>query len=305
MAKINYTDVFDAIFEGSNPENRVQYANVIANPNIANVSLSTRKKHLKSYIDNNPQRLFSLAGMIPSPETVIALVESELNSITEENIVNANAMCAEIIGDITRPMVLDFVTHRLAQNINNQTNNLQITLEDLIAFLLGDFSDYIRASGNGLMSIAGSLNEKLLHRVLENSGMTKGVEFDVTGTDSQADIIIHTAGGNNLGVEVKSYHARERLLRGLQDVQEPKIGVGYFKDAAEFNHTRTITLLQANPAAIYMPSATLINVDAIARSVTVNARIAFGSVLYRPLERFGRDMLQYSQNGTLPEFNGI
>lgn len=304
MASIDYVNVFQQIFANSSPNNKIKYSDLIEDPRLSSVKVGTRKKNLKNYIDRNPQVLFSLAGLIPSPETVISLVEAELGPVTDDNIVVANARCAEIIGGITKPMVLSFVSQQLAQNIDNQTKNIHIPVDELIAFLLGDFSDYIRASGNGLMSIAGSLNEKLLHRVLESSGLIKGQGFSVTGTDSQADILIHTAGANNLGVEVKSYHARERLLRGLQDVQEPKVGVGYFKDAAEFNYARTITLLQANPAAIYMPSATLANVDELSRAVTVNVRVAFGSRLYRPLERFGADMFYFSQNGNLPEFQG-
>lgn len=305
MEKIKYKNVFDSVFSAATPPARIQFSEVMQDPRLAGVQIGTRKSHLKKYINEDPRRLSLLAGMIPSPETVIALVEGELGSIVETNIVAANVRCREIVGAIVKPMVGDFVFSNLAHAYDSSNGSFTVRQEELIDFLLADFSEYLKASGNGLMSIAGSLNERLLHCALENSGLRSEVDFSVTGTDSEGDIVIHCASGarDNLGVEVKSYHARERLLRGLKDVKQPKVGVGYFLDPNEFNLTRTKTLMQANPAAIYMPSATLADVDPAARGLTTNELVAFGSSLYRPIERFATDMRGFVERGKLPPYS--
>lgn len=304
MKKINYRDVFDSIFFAVEPGARVQFSDVMNDSRLASVQVATRKSRLRQYIDEDPTRLSSLAGMIPSPETVIALVERELGRIVESNIVSANVRCREIVGSIVKPLVGDFITGHFAHAFDPVSQSFTLPQSELTEFLLTDFSEYLKASGNGLMSIAGSLNERLLHCALTNSGLRPETDFSVTGTDSEGDIVIHSASGarENLGVEVKSYHARERLLRGLRDVKQPKVGVGYFLDPSEFNVARTKTLMQANPAAIYMPNATLLRVDPAARALTTNELVAFGSSLYRPIEQFASDMRGFVDKGKLPPY---
>ncbi len=305
MKRINYTEVFDAVFSVATPAARIQFTDVMNDSRLGSVQVSTRKSRLKQYIEEDPKRLSMLAGMIPSPETVIALVEAEIGKIIESNIVEANVRSREIIGAITRPMVGDFVSSHFSRAFDPAAGSFTIPQGVLTDFLLADFSEYLKAAGNGLMSIAGSLNERLLHCALVNRGLVQVQDFSVTGTDSEGDIVIHSAAGakENLGVEVKSYHARERLLRGLKDVKQPKVGVGYFVDANEFNLTRTKTLMQANPAAIYMPRATLDRVDAGARALTTNELVAFGSSLYRPIEQFATDMRAFVDKGKLPAYS--
>lgn len=305
--RCNYPAIFEEIFGSVAVGERIAYLDVVNDPRLpATVAIATKKTHLKRYIEENPSQLKLLTGLIPKPETVIHLVESEIGGITEHKLDDANRKCSEVVTAITRPMVEGFIREGLSNYFEAGDSSYSVTASALSQFLLDDFAGYLKAAGNGLVSIAGALNEKLLQRALINAGMSPEGDFSITGTDSEADIVIHTVAGSreNLGVEVKSYHARERLLRGLKDVKEPKVGVGYFKDHSEFNHGRTITLLQARPAAIYMPQRTLDRVEQRARLVMTNERVAFGSALYRPLEQFASDMKHYAATGELPRYDG-
>ncbi|QNP45668.1 hypothetical protein H9L14_14270 [Sphingomonas sediminicola] len=177
-------------------------------------------------------------------------------------------------------------------------------MADLVTFLLDDYASFSRGAGNGLVSTAGRMNEKLLVACLEEKGLSHGANFTKTGTNLQGDIVIHSKAGakKNLHVEVKSHHARERLLRGLNDITGEKVGAGYFVDPAEFGPGRTQTLLQSQAAAIYMPDSTLKKVDQNALAMKTNAAVAFGSRFYRPLEQFATDMQAFSQTGALPTY---
>jgi hypothetical protein len=303
--RANYNAIFADILSGL-PDGEVIDASVLLSdarlPDA--VSVKTKKEKLKSFLDENPSWIRRITGIVPKPETIIALVESEIGPINEGLLAEANVRCSSVVGSAVRPMLARFVREELAEYYSSP-GTISLSEECLLQFL-DEFSNYIKAAGNGLVSVAGSINEKLLHRAMENAGMVKGEHFSITGTDSEADIQVYTRQGTreSLGVEVKSYAARERLLRGLRDVREPKVGVGFFRNPAEFGLSRTITYLQARPAAIYMPRATLELVESGARSQRVNEKVAFGSFLYRPLEQFVSDMKAYYYNGILPEYSG-
>lgn len=304
--RTNYVSIFTSILSELPAGEIVEAADILRDERLPSaISLRTKQGHLRSFLESNPIWLKSVSGIVPKPETIIGMVEAEFGKVTEANLVAANAKCGEIVNSITRPMVGKFIREELRGYYAG--SSIAISEDRLLQFLIEEFATYLRAAGNGLVSVAGSINEKLLHRALLNAGMKQGAEFSVTGTDSEADIQIFTSKGvrDSLGVEVKSYAARERLLRGLRDVKEPKVGVGYFKNPLEFGMSRTVTYLQAKPAAIYMPTDTLVLVDKEARRQVVNERVAFGSVLYRPLEQFVTDMKAYASEGALPKFTGL
>ena len=94
-------------------------------------------------------------------------------------------------------------------------------------------------------------------------------------------------------VEIKSWGARERLLRGLNDISPPKVGVGFFNDASEFNPERTNLFLATQALAIYLPQTTYAAIDATARA-RQNAR---GTTFYRPLGQFVADMRTFTECG--------
>lgn len=180
--------------------------------------------------------------------------------------------------------------------------NLNIPVQSIIDFLQDDYADFMAKSGNGLVSIAGSVNEHLLDRVLKNHGMVEEDDYRKTGKNSEADFIVYSSSKSQLGIEVKSYHARERLLRGLQDITGDKVGFGYFIDPSEFNEHRTRTLLQSGAAAIYMPKRTLDLVDPSAKSQITTQRISLNSKFYRPFEQFATDMKHFCTTGQLPAY---
>lgn len=302
-ARINYPEAFCELLDAVPAGSRIPFRN-IASASQFNVTVDTVKKHFKTFIDENPSYLSRITGFFPKPETIIALVEQEIGLIAETNLDLANVRSSEIVKGIARPIVEEFIHDGLSGNVNSTSGYIQIGTDTLTDFLIEDFSEFLRSAGNGLVSIAGGLNELLLIRAMQNAGMQLGEDFIRTGKDSKADIIVHSSVGtrDNLAIEVKSYHARERLLRGLQDIPVPKIGVGFFKDAAEFNPARTRTLLQAQPAAIYMPRATLDHLPNESRNIKTVERAAFESSLYRPLEQFVTDMQAFNASGVLPKY---
>ncbi len=244
----------------------------------------------------------TVQGILPSVDSLIDLAAQRVGApVSEANVVQANKICADIVKRATDPVVEEVVRGGLASFISS--NALQIPIQDLMDFLIGEFAAFTKGAGNGLVSVAGSINEKLLVRCLLERGLTEN-DFRQTGTESEGDIVIHSKAANrsNLGIEVKSYHARERLLRGLKDVDRPKVGAGYFVDYSEFNAQRTRLLLQTNAGAIYIPSDTLAKIDPASLAMTTNDTIAFGSRFYRPLERFASDMAYFVENGELPQF---
>lgn len=304
--RIDYEALFRDALRSASERNRLPLHEIESISESRGVSIKTVKKHFKTFIDENPEFLSCVTGFYPKPETIIRIVEAELGPVLEANLDQSNVRCSEIVMGVARPIVEDFIRDGLREYLDSAVGHVSIGLGELTDFLMEDFTEFVRSAGNGLVSIAGGLNELLLIRALENAGMKSKVHFTRTGTDSKADIIIHSSAGakDNLSVEVKSYHARERLLRGLQDINVPKIGVGFFKDPSEFNPARTRTLLQAQPAAIYLPKVTLDKLPEASRVTEVKERAAYDSFLYRPLERFVTDMLGFSGRGVLPTYQG-
>lgn len=297
-----YFNLFSSIFAKASLKNPLWLDQVLSDPTLPEVASNTKKKYLREYIESNPSELEKLLGFYPSASTIISLVEIKLaTKIVETNLFESNKIARDIVKNITEPILEKFISSGLSSNIS--AGQLSIGLPPLIDFLATDFSEFLLAQGNGLVSIAGTVNEFLLASAMTNGGMVNS-DFQKTGKNSDADFMIYSSAASRyqIGIEVKSYHARERLLRGLQDIDGHKIGFGYFINPHEFNAHRTRTLLQTEAMAIYMPAETLANVDPEAQALTTNSRIAFGSKFYRPFERFVTDMKHFCLNGTLPTF---
>lgn len=274
---------------------------LFASPQLGTVKDATKLKHLKAFISQNPKFIGVVEGVLPETQALLDLIEAQLGApVSENNVVRANEICTEIVGKITRPVFEGFLRNSLGGRINGE--QVELPLAELLEFLLQDYGPFNRKIGNGLVSVAGEMNEWLLLRCLENAGLKSEEDFEKTGTDSNADIIIFAQNRTrqNLGVEVKSYHARERLLRGLQDITGQKVGAGFFVDPSEFSEARTETLLQTGAAAIYMPHQTIQQLERAARAMTTSHRPALGSKFYRPLETFASDMVSFRQRGVLP-----
>lgn len=276
---------------------------LFASPSLGKVTKATKLKHLRAFISDKPKYVGTVEGVLPTDAVLLEAIEQRLGAkIAERNIVLANQECMDIVRSAAEPVVATFVRESLSQYVSG--GKIASPMADLVTFLLDDYASFSRGAGNGLVSTAGRMNEQLLVACLEEKGLKPNLNFTKTGKNLEGDIVIHSQAGakKNLHVEVKSHHARERLLRGLNDITGEKVGAGYFVDAAEFGPGRTKTLLQTQVAAIYMPGTTLKKVDKSAAKMTTNAAVAFGSRLYRPLEQFASDMKAYSQTGQLPNY---
>lgn len=261
----------------------------------------TVKKYLKEYLDKKPEIIRRIVGFYPSSETVISLAEKEIGNISGNNVSAINLHCKCTIDSITKPKHWKFLSEFLDTYISEDKSYLRVSKSDLVDFLYEEYVDFVHESDNGLVSIAGGMNEKILLKGLVNSGLVIDENVRKTGTNSEGDIQVEYRGRTTkiLYCEVKSYAARERLLRGLRDIPHPdKIGVGFFTNAAEFNPARTHTLLEAGPLAIYMPDVTYNNLHADSKSQTTNRQ----DKLYRPLSVFFTDMVGFKDNGNLPSF---
>jgi len=294
MKRINYADEFDRLV--NNSAHKIDVSEIYNALNT--VSSTTVLKHLKAYARINPAVLERIVGFYPDSLTVIQLVESRIGLISSVNLWDANKVAKGIIDGITRPRHFEFLTSLWADfSSRYPANEIESCLPEFLELVYEDYAQFVRDNDNGLVSLAGALNEQLFLRALENAGLRKGIDFIKTGTDSDGDLIVVQSGGSKkrLSCEIKSYNARERLLRGLQDIQKPKIGLGFFRRADEFNPDRTTTLLGAEPSAIYMPLDTYLNLH----PNSLNRLTASGNVLYRPLDVFVNDMKQFVSSGEL------
>lgn len=302
LTQQSYFRIFREILSRAPADTAVEIDDLLADKRIAHTTEKTRRGHVKAFVCAFPEYFDRIAGLYPPPDVVIDRVEAQIGPVTERNICEANERCAGAIREIGQPILRKFIRSSLSEFI--VADHVSLGLDRMVQFLVEDYSEFSKSTGNGLVSIAGSINESLIRRALINGGLVERQHFTRTGTNAEGDLVAHSAHGirENLFIEVKSYHARERLLRGLKDIQGPKVGVGFFRDASEFNGERTVTLLGADPAAIYMPSATLEAVSSDARVRKVNSRLADGSCLYRPIEQFVTDLQHYCDRGFLPPY---
>ncbi len=250
---------------------------------------ATQKKALDLLFSRFPRLISLTEGYLPGTDAVMAIVKFRLGSdIAANNLSLANRYCSELVNEVRAPRLRRFIRETLTDG-----GELRVLGEEqLIEFLTGPYEQFAKAASAGLVSRAGSLNEGLVREALK-SEQVKALR---TGTEGNADVQIAAPDLNPpqvLNVEIKSYGARERLLRGLQDCNTPKIGVGFFNKASEFNANRTSQLLGTNASAIYLPETTYQALDAATRQ----RQNAQGGVFYRPLNRLGSDMREFCRSG--------
>lgn len=249
----------------------------------------SEKEMLDSLFTRFPDLIRRTEGYLPRTEAVMAIVAHRLGEpITSQNLERANECCSQLVSEVSAPRLRKFIRETVTDNGALKP----LTEAELIAFLVGPYAQYAKAASSGLVSRAGSLNEGLIRQALE-ADQVKALK---TGTEGNADVQIvapELSPPQTLNVEIKSYGARERLLRGLQDCNTPKVGVGFFNKASEFNSSRTSQLLGTNASAIYLPASTY----AALEQTTKERQNAQGGVFYRPLNQFGTDMKAFSRAG--------
>lgn len=255
------------------------------------------REKLTRLVSAYPALFEATAEFMPGTATIVAMIETRLGQpIRAENLSQANAACIEIVDAIVKPRYASFIRRELEEYIDAASDRLSMRVDELVPFLLEEYRVFVKQQDQGLTSKAGGLNEAILVRALINAGLVEGTAFEITGTKSRGDLAVYcdaVVPRSTLLVEVKSFGARERLLRGLQDIQPPKIGVGFFTQAHEFNALRTQQFLDTQALAIYMPEATYAALDVAARARQNGRATAF----YRPLNQYPGDMLAFTQQG--------
>ncbi|ABB58489.1 hypothetical protein [Synechococcus elongatus] len=270
--------------------------------NLFKVTPGTVDNYLREHLHQYPNDIPRIIGFYPKAETVVALAETEIGLVTGENLFEINAHCKRTIDAITKPKHYKFIEGLLQSYLEEDGQTIRVSKNQLINSLYENYVDFVHESDNGIISRAGGINEKILIRGLENAGMVLGQNFKKTGNNSEGDLQVECRAQNSTKIlycEVKSYAARERLLRGIQDIPHPdKVAVGFFLDPDEFNPDRTQTLLAAGPLAIYMPDVTYEALSANSIIQTTRRQ----DMLYRPLSRFIDDMCNFSRSGNLPRY---
>ena len=263
------------------------------------VGRSTVAKHLKVLLHENHGYIGRIIGFYPDADTVIDLAEQEVGKVVGSNVSLVNLNCKQTVDSITKPKHRQFLDRFLAEWIVGDGKTVSVDAGVLVDFLYEKYVNFVHESDNGLVSIAGTMNEKILIRGLEIAGFVRDSDYRKTGKNGEGDVQIEHRRNRTkiLSCEIKSYAARERLLRGLTDIESSeKVGVGFFNDATEFNPERTQTLINAGPLAIYMPDETLALVDGRSREKTTRRQ----DRVYRPLSSFFADMVEYRNTGVLP-----
>lgn len=247
------------------------------------------KEMLDSLFTNFPDLIRLTEGYLPGTDAVMAIVAHRLGEpITSHTLERANECCSQLVSEVSAPRLRRFIR----ETLTDEDGLKPLDEGELIRFLVGPYAQYAKAASSGLVSRAGSLNEGLIRQALK----ADQISALKTGTEGNADVqIVAPALGppQTLNIEIKSYGARERLLRGLQDCNTPKVGVGFFNKASEFNSSRTSLLLGTNASAIYLPASTY----AALEQTTKERQNAQGGVFYRPLSKFGADMRAFSRLG--------
>jgi hypothetical protein len=243
--------------------------------NLFTVAPTTVRTKIKQAMAIDKTLRGSVAGIFPDTETILNEVEARIGKIQGINLVQANLESRSLVDGWSKSFSEHFCRKALAGKLNTTTEQVTLSFNELRTELLIPYESYLVQSGNGLISIAGTLNQSLLVRALRNSGLNdegNNPQFKETGNKSEGDIQIYYHGSKShktLSVEAKSYAARERLLRGLADIQIPKVGVGFFNDASEFNKDRvTLIATSAHASALYMPSNTFNDLSIEAKRVS-------------------------------------
>jgi hypothetical protein len=253
------------------------------------VKSTAEKEALDHLFTAFPDLIHRTEGYLPGTDAVMAIVAHRLaEPITSQNLENANACCSDLVNEVAAPRLLRFIRETLTEGAGLKS----LSEAELVQFLIGPYGQYAKSASAGLVSRAGNLNEGLVRQALKAEHVTALR----TGAEGNADVQIvapSLSPPQTLNVEIKSYGARERLLRGLQDCNTPKVGVGFFNKASEFNGSRTSLLLGTNASAIYLPSPTYVALD----QTTKERQNAQGGVFYRRLSEFGPDMKAFAQTG--------
>lgn len=243
-----------------------------------------------------------IEGYLPPSKVVVDLVESQMpgGKITGANLSKANLVCRSYVQKGTNPRFEHFIRETLTPYLQ-PNDELHLPVGEMVDFLKDDYDPFAKQVANGLISRAGKLNEMILERALISQNIGKmGTTYDVTGTRQLGDMVFYCNSKvppRHLYAEVKSYGARERLLRGLSDLAgKDAIGVGFFTDASEFNPSRTQDFINTGTLAIYMPDATYdaLHGDSKARQSKRN------QPFYRKLSSFPSDIVDFTKTGQLP-----
>lgn len=296
--RVNYTDVIRDHVRSR--EGLIDLEDIEA---LFDVSYQTVRNKIKRAMAEDASLRGRIAGVFPDTSTILDEVESDIGPIQGSNLVIANLKSSALVGGWSKSFAEHFCKKSLGHRYNTATGQVTLTFDELRTELLTPYEKYLVQSGNGLVSIAGTLNQSLLVRALRNSGLVDEgdhPQFRETGTKSEGDIQIYHSSARSrktLSVEAKSYAARERLLRGMADIPPPKVGVGFFNDATEFGRDRvTLLATSAQASALYMPDSTLTDLTLAARAVEFpgSGRIC------RSLEReFVPDMQAFVTNGAI------
>lgn len=263
------------------------------------MSAATTKRHLNTLISANPDFLKQVTGFTPDAQILVDFAEKTLGKINSAMLMDANRATKELIDGISKPELRRQFELGIAPFM--QGAEVRTSVDSLFNYISEEFLTYVTETGNGFVSVVGRLNEEIILRALRNSSLSEGADFQRTGNKSDGDIIVSQRTGTkkNLYIEVKSYHARERLLRGLQDIPHPeKVGIGFFRDPSEFNPQRTQTLINSNAWAIYIPEDTYSEITDVAKSMTTSRQDRF----YRPTAMFVDDMIHYCGSGQIKPF---
>ena len=272
----------------------------------------TEKDLLNDVLIEDPGFLGYVPDFVPDADLFILLTVREMKNvskkISEKNLVEANKKAQELVTKHTDTFYDKFLDELDQGNptplLTNSTKpDFSFSRDDLKNKIKNEIADFITRRHNSLVSIAGTVNELLLVKALEDAGLKKETHFIHKPSSELGDISIENTGGvgDALRVEVKSYKARERLARGLKEIQsENKIGVGFFNDHAEFTKGHTLKLLRTGASAVYLPKVTMARIAEDALAIPVSTMAAAGSRLYRELETFASDMQYYNEHGTLP-----
>ncbi len=254
---------------------------------------ATQVEALDALIAYSPSIMTRLEHYLPKAAILKLLVEERLGGkITSARLAEANEVWSALVSELVQPRLRRFLSQTIKFDAAGQTS---ISLDALTNILTGEYADFVKRQAAGFISFVGGYNELLVWEALVQRGLTGSIVR--TGKLRQGDIVVTSKAANAtapLNVEVKSYAARERLERALDNTNPPKIGIGFFINAPEFNPASTTRLLNTQTLAIYMPEKTLAALNAEVLDRTNNE----SGLFYRPLNMFADDVAAFISAGS-------
>ena len=309
-------------FLGNLSSDKTVTENEVYNQLDVDVKEDTKKKYLKKVFEYQPEFCELVVDQNPSAEAFLKRALERANiEIEPENINQAKEAC-EALSDDLYDSYLNYHIDRIENKMEDQleepipdkgkipVSRHREVIREFGKVIATDLPEELKSFNQSITKIGGEANEKITIRALKSVGMEPGIHFENISSNSGSEddpgdlrVFTDSSGAEPINIEIKSSSNRERGGAGLSRLEDPSILFGYFDDQSEL--AGNLEELIEESIAVYAQPATLATMstdNSDAHQKTTGSDIIDGDWLFfRSNVVFAKDMLNYYQNGELPE----